>query len=101
MPSQPLAERLRPRTLDEYIGQKHLVGKTLSGFGAAYHWSCFISFQPNILFEEFRFCLGLFWALRILSFFSPALAERRDLHQVKPQIKQARTASFRRTTITR
>ena len=23
---QPLAERLRPRTLDEYIGQKHLVG---------------------------------------------------------------------------
>lgn len=25
--SQPLAERLRPRTLDEYIGQKHLVGK--------------------------------------------------------------------------
>ena len=25
--SQPLAERLRPRTLDEYIGQKHLVGE--------------------------------------------------------------------------
>lgn len=24
--SQPLAERLRPKTLDEYIGQKHLVG---------------------------------------------------------------------------
>ncbi len=24
---QPLAERLRPRTLDEYIGQKHLVGQ--------------------------------------------------------------------------
>lgn len=24
---KPLAERLRPRTLDEYIGQKHLVGK--------------------------------------------------------------------------
>lgn len=24
---QPLAERLRPRTLDEYIGQKHLVGE--------------------------------------------------------------------------
>ena len=22
----PLAERLRPKTLDEYIGQKHLVG---------------------------------------------------------------------------
>ncbi|MBQ9705632.1 MAG: replication-associated recombination protein A [Paludibacteraceae bacterium] len=40
---QPLAERLRPKTLDEYIGQKHLVGegailrqmierKTLSSF---------------------------------------------------------------------
>lgn len=25
--NQPLAERLRPRTLDEYIGQKHLVGE--------------------------------------------------------------------------
>ena len=24
--SQPLAERLRPKTLDNYIGQKHLVG---------------------------------------------------------------------------
>lgn len=24
--AQPLAERMRPRTLDEYIGQKHLVG---------------------------------------------------------------------------
>ena len=23
---QPLAERMRPKTLDEYIGQKHLVG---------------------------------------------------------------------------
>lgn len=26
MMSQPLAERLRPRSLDDYIGQKHLVG---------------------------------------------------------------------------
>lgn len=25
--SQPLAERMRPRSLDEYIGQKHLVGE--------------------------------------------------------------------------
>ena len=25
--SQPLAERLRPRNLEEYIGQKHLVGE--------------------------------------------------------------------------
>ena len=25
--SQPLAERLRPRTLDDYIGQRHLVGE--------------------------------------------------------------------------
>ncbi len=25
--NQPLAERLRPRTLDEYIGQRHLVGE--------------------------------------------------------------------------
>ena len=26
MPNIPLAERLRPKTLDEYIGQEHLVG---------------------------------------------------------------------------
>src|ERR1700730_15852144 len=25
-PSEPLAARMRPRTLDEFIGQKHLVG---------------------------------------------------------------------------
>ena len=24
--SQPLAARLRPRTLEEYVGQKHLLG---------------------------------------------------------------------------
>jgi putative ATPase len=27
VPNIPLAERMRPKTLDEYIGQKHLVGK--------------------------------------------------------------------------
>ncbi|MDR1981546.1 MAG: replication-associated recombination protein A [Tannerellaceae bacterium] len=27
MMNQPLAERMRPKTLDDYIGQKHLVGK--------------------------------------------------------------------------
>ncbi|MDD4514067.1 replication-associated recombination protein A [Massilibacteroides sp.] len=27
MTNQPLAERLRPKTLDDYIGQKHLVGE--------------------------------------------------------------------------
>lgn len=27
MMNQPLAERLRPKTLDDYIGQKHLVGR--------------------------------------------------------------------------
>ena len=25
--SEPLAERMRPRTLDEYVGQQHLVGE--------------------------------------------------------------------------
>ena len=28
--AQPLAERLRPKTLDDYIGQKHWVGPGLS-----------------------------------------------------------------------
>ena len=27
MSNQPLAERLRPKTLDDYIGQEHLVGE--------------------------------------------------------------------------
>lgn len=27
MDNKPLAERLRPKTLDDYIGQQHLVGK--------------------------------------------------------------------------
>ena len=27
MTNIPLAERLRPKTLDDYIGQKHLVGE--------------------------------------------------------------------------
>ena len=27
MTYEPLAERLRPRTLDDYIGQRHLVGE--------------------------------------------------------------------------
>jgi putative ATPase len=27
MANQPLAERLRPKTLDNYLGQDHLVGK--------------------------------------------------------------------------
>ncbi len=27
LPNIPLAERMRPKTLDEYVGQKHLVGK--------------------------------------------------------------------------
>ena len=25
--AEPLAERMRPRSLDDYIGQKHLVGE--------------------------------------------------------------------------
>ena len=28
--AQPLAERLRPKTLDDYIGQKHRWGRGLS-----------------------------------------------------------------------
>jgi len=25
--SEPLAERMRPRTLDDYVGQQHLIGE--------------------------------------------------------------------------
>ncbi len=45
---QPLAERMRPRTLDEYIGQKHLVGEgaVLRKMIDAGHISSFILWGP-------------------------------------------------------
>lgn len=44
----PLAERLRPKTLDEYIGQKHLVGKdaVLRRMVDSGHISSFILWGP-------------------------------------------------------
>lgn len=46
--SQPLAERLRPRTLDDYIGQQHLVGEgaVLRKMIDARHVSSFILWGP-------------------------------------------------------
>lgn len=46
--SQPLAERMRPRTLDEYIGQKHLVGEgaILRNMIESGHISSFILWGP-------------------------------------------------------
>jgi len=45
---QPLAERLRPKTLDEYIGQKHLVGQgaVLRRMIDSGHISSFILWGP-------------------------------------------------------
>lgn len=45
---QPLAERLRPKTLDEYIGQKHLVGEKaiLRQMIASGHIASFILWGP-------------------------------------------------------
>ncbi len=46
--AQPLAERLRPRTLDDYIGQEHLVGEgaVLRKMIDAGHISSFILWGP-------------------------------------------------------
>ena len=46
--SQPLAERMRPNTLDEYIGQRHLVGKgaVLRNMIEARHITSFILWGP-------------------------------------------------------
>lgn len=46
--SEPLAERMRPRTLDEYIGQKHLVGEgaVLRRMIDSGHISSFILWGP-------------------------------------------------------
>ena len=46
--AQPLAERLRPKTLDEYIGQKHLVGEgcVLRQMIDSGHISSFILWGP-------------------------------------------------------
>ena len=45
---QPLAERVRPQSLDEYIGQKHLVGKdaVLRKMIESGHVSSFILWGP-------------------------------------------------------
>ena len=44
----PLAERMRPRTLDEYIGQSHLVGEgsVLRRMLESEHISSFILWGP-------------------------------------------------------
>ena len=46
--SEPLAERLRPRTLDDYVGQEHLVGKdaVLRKMVESGHISSFILWGP-------------------------------------------------------
>ncbi len=46
--SEPLAERMRPRTLDEYVGQKHLVGSgaVLRNMIDTGHISSFILWGP-------------------------------------------------------
>ena len=45
---EPLAERLRPKTLDEYIGQEHLVGEgaVLRNMIESGHISSFILWGP-------------------------------------------------------
>ncbi len=46
--SEPLAERMRPHTLDDYVGQKHLVGEgaVLRGMIDAHRISSFILWGP-------------------------------------------------------
>ena len=64
--SEPLAERMRPRTLDEYIGQKHIVGEgaVLRKMIDAGRISSFIlwtskksGFNANILFKSVKLSL--------------------------------------------
>lgn len=45
----PLAERLRPKTLDEYIGQKHLVGP-----GAVLRKMIDADVSPRLYFGDHR-----------------------------------------------
>ena len=46
--SEPLAERMRPRTLDDYVGQQHLVGQggVLRKMIDSGHISSFILWGP-------------------------------------------------------
>ena len=48
--SEPLAERMRPRTLDDYVGQQHLVGPgaVLRKMIDTGHISSFILWGPQI-----------------------------------------------------
>ncbi len=47
-PNQPLADRMRPKSLDEYVGQEHLVGKNslLRNFIASGNIPSFIMWGP-------------------------------------------------------
>ena len=37
--AEPLAARMRPRTLDAFLGQEHLLGRFVSGNCQEGHWS--------------------------------------------------------------
>ena len=49
--SEPLAERMRPKTLDEYVGQQHLVGPgvVLRKMIESGHITSFILWRPLFL----------------------------------------------------
>jgi putative ATPase len=51
--SAPLAERLRPQSLDDFIGQKHLVGK-----GAVLRKMIESGRLPSIIFWGTPGCVG-------------------------------------------
>ena len=60
LPNQPLAERLRPRDLDEFCGQEHLVGKN-----SVLRKLIESGNIPSFIFEDFNVCFinlpGLFF----------------------------------------
>ena len=60
----PLAARLRPETLDEFVGQEHLLGKGKI---------------LRQLIEKDQISSMIFWDLRVL--------ERRRLHRLLPDVQ--------------
>ncbi|MGN0058362.1 MAG: replication-associated recombination protein A [Phocaeicola plebeius] len=91
--SQPLAERMRPRTLDDYIGQKHLVGEgaVLRKMIDAGHISSFILWGPPGVGKT---TLAQIIAHRLETPFYTLSAVTSGVKEVREVIEKARSGRF-------
>ena len=91
--SEPLAERMRPRTLDEYIGQKHLVGEgaVLRRMIDSGHISSFILWGPPGVGKT---TLAQIIANKLDTPFYPLSAVTSGVKDVREVIEKAKNGRF-------